>query len=130
MKRKLKNSFILLLLIVFTGCTNNSEMTTVINGKYILQSNVEANEKLPYINISDNEITFYYDPLSSYIPIGTYIIRDNLLMMKTNDEKYNYTFQIKGDVLIFQEDMSSEIKLTNEKFGNNVVNNAEFKINK
>ncbi len=58
--------------------------------------------------------------------LGTYSIDDDVLTMKTNDNNYTYVFQIDGDSLIFQQDKSSFVDLTNDRFGLKVIDKAKF----
>ena len=89
----------------------------------------EADESLlpyPWVTISDDNITFSYDPLSSYMPIGSYSIEDGKLTMTTDDNKYSYVFELDGDNLIFKKDESAAVKLIDDRLDIKVTNNARF----
>ncbi len=58
---------------------------------------------LPSVKITDENISFSYDVLSSYLPVGTYTIKNDILTMITDDGRYKYVFVVNGDKLIFQE---------------------------
>jgi hypothetical protein len=79
---------------------------------------------LPHVTITDDEILFSYNLLSSYLPLGTYQIDDDILTMTTDDNKYIYVFQIDGDNLIFQRNKSSSALCG--RFGVEVTDNAKF----
>ena len=58
---------------------------------------------------SDTEIMFNYSLLSSYIPHGTYTVKHGKLVMKTDDGRDTYTFNFRGDNLVFDAANSSEL---------------------
>lgn len=128
MKRRTNSLFIALVLVMLTSCNSNNDINTVKNGTYVLE--VEGTEAVvsPSVTISNKDITFSYDMLSSYLPVGVYTIEDDVLTMRTNDGKYKYVFQLDGESLVFQEDESSEVKLIDERFGSKITNEAEFKL--
>lgn len=57
----------------------------------------------------NNQFQFTYSVLSSYFALGTYEINDHKLILKTEDGKYTYTFEMKEDTLIFKQEESSAI---------------------
>jgi hypothetical protein len=81
---------------------------------------------IPQITISDSTISFSFDPLSSYWPHGNFSIKDDILTMTTDDNKYIYVFQIDGDNLIFQKDESSLVKLIDSRLGVSVTDQSKF----
>lgn len=125
MKKRLVSLSIIWFLIFLTSCNSNNETTIVKDGTYVLQTEKEIGLS-PRVTISGDYITFSYDPLSSYVPIGVYKIEKDLLTMMTDDGKYKYIFHIDGDKLFFQKDESSEVDLINERLGIKIINNAEF----
>ncbi len=58
---------------------------------------------------TDNTFNFSYSPLSSHWPRGTYEDTGNRIILRTDDGKYQYTFQKQGEDLVFQEALSSPI---------------------
>lgn len=71
--------------------------------------------------------SFSYDVLSSYMPYGTYEIKDGKLICSTDDGLYHYVFKIGEDnTMIFMADLSSSIELINDKFGELVTDGAVF----
>jgi len=111
---------ILLIMIVFVfavECGGNAAEESLPLGIYKL---VDAEEPLKPIVIlkEDNQFVFSYSALSSYLPIGTYKIDENQLILSTDDGKYHYTFEIgEDDALIFKKEDSSAISLGDIKDG-------------
>ena len=124
MKRMRGSLTILLIIVLLTAC--NTDTVDVKDGTYIMQTLNENGSFLPRVTINDDEIIFSYDFLSSYVSIGTYTAEGNMLTMITDDEMYRYKFIIEGQKLYFQKDDSSEIKLTDERLGYKILDNAEF----
>lgn len=58
---------------------------------------------------ADNKMMFNYSLLSSYIPYGTYTLENNKLVMKTDDGRFTYAFDVDGDTLVFDAANSSEL---------------------
>ncbi|SET64457.1 hypothetical protein SAMN05660297_03026 [Natronincola peptidivorans] len=131
MKRTLVSLIMVLVLLFLTSCNTTNDIITLKDGTYILeQTGPEAAMApiSPWITISDVNISFVYDSLSSYLPVGAYTIEENVLTMMTNDGLYKYVFQIDGDKLIFLKEESSEVKLTDDRLGIKITDNAEFKL--
>jgi len=119
-------SLTIALALLMTACSSNNDTTTVKDGTYVLKQAGTEEVILPCINISDDDISFTYDFLSSYLPTGTYTIEDDVLTMKTNDGKYKYVFKVDEDKLIFQKNESSKVDLIDDRLGVKVTDNAEF----
>ncbi|SDZ15055.1 alpha/beta fold hydrolase [Tindallia californiensis] len=115
------------LLETVASCNESEDIPTVKNGTYVMEHGASEEGISPQVTISDDLISFSYDLLSSYFPVGTYEIEKQHLTMMTDDKLYRYTFQIDGDTLIFLADESSTIKLTNDKIGIAVADQAKFK---
>lgn len=99
--------------------------STVKNGYYVLTEKVGFS---PCVSISDKGISIG-DLLSSNSNNwvrGTYVIDDNTLTMTTDDNNYIYVFLVDGDNLIFQKNDSSSLDVINNRFGDNVTDNAIF----
>lgn len=119
---------IILLVLLLTACNSNNEKTTVKVGTYVLEQTETIGALLPYVNITDNDISFTYDCISSYCPHGTYTIEDDILTMITDENQYKYVFQVDEDKLIFQKNKSSEVNLTDGRLVINLTDNAIFKL--
>ena len=115
-------------LLLLTSCNINDETTTVENGTYVMQHEASEGAILPRVTISDDQISFSYDMLSSYLPVGTYTIEDHRLTMLTDDKSHQYVFQIEGETLVFLESQSSAVKLMNDKIGVAITDQAVFQL--
>lgn len=110
-------SYILFVIVSFSliGCSSDKEVT-VSNGTYSLD--IQSKDIFnPVLSISDGSFTFTYDVLSSYSNTGSYIIEDETLILTTDDGNNEYYFKIKDDSLVFQEDKSSSVELTDANQG-------------
>ncbi len=58
---------------------------------------------------TDKTFTFSYDPLSSYLSVGTYALNDDVLTLRTDDGLYTYVFYYDNDTLAFVPDASSPL---------------------
>lgn len=119
-------SFIIILVLLLSGCKSNEDIVNVKNGTYIMVQEDTEEVLLPRITISDEKIMFTYDFLSSYMPYGTYSIDDDILTMTTNDNQYSYVFRIDGDNLVFQKDESSTVRLIDDRLGERITDKAVF----
>lgn len=128
MKRLFSILIVILIISSMTACGSQKEITSVKDGVYVLEQIGADEAMLPSLTISDGNIIFSYDFLSSYLPYGTYTIEDNIMIMKTDDGKYKYVFEIDGNTLIFQKEDSSEVTLIDEKTGIKITDDAEFKM--
>lgn len=120
--------FIIFMIFLLAGCNSNNDIDTVENGSYVLEQEGTEAILLPYVKVSNDEIIFVYDLLSSYLSIGTYEINHGKLTMTTDDNKYIYVFEIDGDNLIFQESESSSVKLIDGRFGVKVTDKLIFRL--
>jgi hypothetical protein len=130
MKRTWVSLIMAMTLLFLTACNSNNDTTTIKDGTYILEQKETETETviLPNVTISNNDISFTYDYLSSYLPYGTYTIEGDMLTMITNDRKYKYVFYVDGDKLIFQKNESSRVNLTDDRIGVKIADKAEFKL--
>lgn len=79
----------------------------------------------------DGTFGFTYDVLSSYLAHGTYTIENQELILKTDDENYQYVFTIEDDdTLLFVEDKSSDVSLIQKDIGAEITDGARFILNK
>jgi hypothetical protein len=118
----------MLLILLLTACHSNDDTDTVKTGTYIMEQTEKEEVFSPRISITESDINFSYDLLSSYWPHGTYSIEDGILTMTTDDDLYHYVFRIDGDNLIFQEDKSSSVSLIDDRLGVKIIDGAVFKL--
>lgn len=99
----------LIIALVSVGCGRNSDKTLPI-GTY---EAVEHNQPMaPSIVLKeDSECIFNYSVLSSYLPMGTYKIENDDLIMSTEDGEYIYTFNIEDGNPVFNKEKSADIPL-------------------
>ncbi len=75
---------------------NSEELAT---GKYVMQN--AENEDWAWVLLDDeNQFEFNRNIATLYIPMGTYLVGNNELILKVNDNEI-YKFKIKGNSLIF-----------------------------
>ena len=80
------------------------------------------------VSLKENgEFTFSLHILSSYLPMGTYTVEEDQLILSTADEINTYVFTIKEDTLILNTEKSSEMPQYN-KIPNNLVDGAVFQL--
>lgn len=86
-----------------------SEEESIAIGDYIMEESEEVAK--PTIQLKNgNKFIFNYSPLSSYMAIGSYEVDDNSnLILKTDDEEFQYVFKIKEKTLIFNLEESSQM---------------------
>lgn len=112
MKRLYSLLFIITILCFATGCSNSNvtEEQDLVPGVYELEESGEPVK--PSVNLQDNNrFVFSYSAYSSYLPIGNYEMDKNNLILRTDDGKYEYIFEIKNNTLVFNEHESSPIDL-------------------
>ena len=102
---------ILILTILFTGCSNNANAGLQMRS-YVFEDSADEIMK-PSVTLEDgNKFSFYYSAFSSYRPIGMYEVDNNTLTLIPDDELNNiYVFEIANETLIFDAEKSSEIPL-------------------
>ncbi|MGI5948554.1 MAG: hypothetical protein ACOX8K_14340 [Lachnospiraceae bacterium] len=86
-------------------------------------------EVIPWISLDEEKQTFFihYDVLSSYQAEGTYIKDKEQLILKAEDGKYQYQFDIlEGDILRFDQENSSGFAEINELLGKDILDGAEL----
>ncbi len=113
----MKKTFLLIFVAIailsfMAGCSKDSTVTesNLPLGVYQFQESDEPVK--PNVVLDDNnQFVFNYSVLSSYLPIGTYQIETDQLILKTDDGKYEYIFLIKDNTLIFNKDESSSLQL-------------------
>lgn len=99
---------ITILLVLLGGCLKE-EMPNLPTGTYEMK---DASQILPpYISLKeDHTFIFVFSALSSQLPIGTYkIVKDELVLTLDTEEKTTYVFKIDNGNLVFQLDKSASI---------------------
>lgn len=79
-----------------------------IIGEYVFNGSKEPIK--PKIILYDNGMfQFIFSGFSSYVGIGKYTLKNNTLILNTDDEKFTYTFNVSDDNLIFDAENSSDM---------------------
>jgi len=121
-KLKKRMIYIVLFLIVFTlisGCSTEDKNAEPKIGKYVLQG--AETEDWAWVMLKEGyQFEFNRNIATSYLPIGTYKVENNILVLKANENELYY-FTINGDELILQGS-----KLTNQLLEDHAV----FKLKK
>lgn len=109
MKKSLYALIIISMTLIFVACSkSNKEAIDLEVRAYIMNDSEEFLK--PTVTLQENnKFTFVYSALSSYIPMGTYEIDNNKLILKTDNGKEEYVFKIDNGTLIFVEKDSSEL---------------------
>lgn len=106
--------------------TNESVDARSTSKVYYLQTEDDI-PMVPNLTLFDQgEFGFSYDVLSSYYPSGTYEIVGDLLTAVTADGKNQYVFRVEEDRLVFVQETSSDISLTDERIGVPIEDGAVF----
>lgn len=116
MKKSLLFITIVIALNLFTGCSKGDDKQTDIRyGLY--EVSLDSEVLCPSIELSENnEFIFNYSFLSSYKPMGTYVVKDNILTLSTSDNKNVYIFEIVDNKLVFNEEESSKIPVYSHQY--------------
>ena len=56
----------------------------------------------PTLVLEDDRFTLTLSPLDSYMPRGSYEIKNHTLLLKTDDGEQEYLFAIRGETLGFR----------------------------
>jgi len=126
MKKIILSLIAVLVLILLASCTIKNDTSTVKEGTYEMEHETSEVPISPQLTISEDRISFSYDLLSSYFPVGSYTIENPRLTMMTDDKLYQYTFEINGDSLVFLQNESSAVKLLNKRMGIAITDQAVF----
>lgn len=82
---------------------------------FVSESNSNIDFSSTLVLNGDNTFTFSYDPLSSYLPYGKYIMGNGKIVCSTSDGAYTYIFDILDDNKVsFNAGLSSNITMTDE----------------
>lgn len=140
MKRIQTGVLLIMEVIILAGCvpkragetkavreTNEAVEQSDTIKSYVLKT--DKTEVIPWISLDEEKQTFFihYDVLSSYQAEGTYIKDKEQLILKAEDGKYQYQFDIlEGDILRFDQENSSGFAEINELLGKDILDGAEF----
>jgi len=119
----MKKIISLLFLVIFiscfiVGCSNNNAVTKTNLDIGIYEFSGTKEPLNPFVSLKENsEFTFVYSGLSSYIPVGTYEIDKNNLILKTDNGEYKYIFKIENNTIVFNKEESSPILVSSIKDG-------------
>ncbi len=76
---------------------------------YVFNDSPQPYGKATVSLYDSGEFIFNFSMISSYFGYGTYEFKDDLLILKTKDGEFTYTFEVKKDVLVFDTETSSEM---------------------
>ena len=97
-------------------------------------SDVKETPIIPILSLNEinKTFTFRYDPLSSYLPYGTYKIEDNNIICVTNDNEKTFVFTFYDDInmIHFNEKESSKIEFIDKNISVNIRDGSVFFSNK
>lgn len=84
--------------------------TIVLVGEAESQMFANSNPTITLMK-TEKRFSFCLSPLSSYMPMGMYEIKDNELILTTDNDPKNpkYVFKIEGDKYIFDAKKSAEV---------------------
>lgn len=109
MKKPIFALIIISMTLILAACSkSNKEAIDLEVRAYIMNDSEEFLK--PTVTLQENnKFTFVYSALSSHIPMGTYEIDNDKLILKTDDGKEEYVFKIDNGTLIFVEKDSSKL---------------------
>lgn len=120
----------LICVLAITKPWNNQPIYGLCSGTYEMKN--AKNAAIPPVITFDVEaftFSFQFDPLSSYLAVGTWTLDSNKIVAKTDDNQYVYIFQVRSnDTLRFVEKGSSKIPYIDKTLTKNppIVNGTEF----
>lgn len=95
------------------------EQISLKTGTYVIENSSDT-LNIPYLSLKENnEFIFQYSVLASNVPLGTYEIKDNLLILTSNNEdksKETFVFEINDKKLIFKESGSNKLPAFSNKY--------------
>lgn len=106
-----------------------ADSESTVDDTAIFEDSKEDIMFVPYITLDTEEKTFMLcvDSMDSYLPYGTYTIKDDVLTATTDDGLYTYKFKIVDkDCLEFIEKGSSDISYVDEGLSVNVEDGVVF----
>lgn len=110
MKKSLFVSILIIAIaLISTACSKSSKEAIKLEVRAYIMNDSEEFLKPTVTLQENNKFTFVYSALSSYIPMGTYEIDNDKLILKTDNGKEKYIFKIDNGTLIFVEKDSTKL---------------------
>lgn len=92
---------------VLIGCGNRTQ-AKLPEGTRVYSLRDSSDLMPPSITLEENgQFTFVFSALSSYIGRGSYEIRDERVVLNTDDGDFHYTFDMTDEGLVFDAEGSS-----------------------
>lgn len=119
--------FLMLVSLSLLGGCGQKDVPMLSDGTYVMvMEDSEAIAPAINFNLEDKTFSFFYDPFSSYLNVGTVEISDGKAVCTTDDEQFTFVFQIiDNDTLEFLAEESSSVKTVDGYDA--VLNHAEFR---
>ena len=76
-----------------------------LSGTYTFGEGANSAEVTLY---EDGSFEFMFSPISSYLGIGEFTVKNDKLTLKTSDGQYHYVFRITDNGIVFDADASSD----------------------
>ena len=73
---------------------------------YVFQPDNDWMNRATVTLYADQTFQFVFSPVSSYLGNGTYEIKDDWLILSTDDGKYTYIFEMHEDKLVYRENVN------------------------
>ena len=103
--KKFSVYIIVLALICLIGC---SDIPTITPRTYILENSVYS--VAPYVFLDgEGNFVFMISTFSSHLPIGTYSVNGDRLILTGSDNEFTYVFSICEDAIVFIENESTSL---------------------
>ena len=121
-----KYASMLLLCLLLTACA--ARTISPRGGLYRMSAPPET-VSAPSLSLDAEAKTFMfsYDPLSSYLPVGTFSQEDDVLLCRSDDELYLYAFRIVNETtLAFIQQESADVTLIDDRVGEQVTDGSVF----
>jgi len=101
---------LIIILTIFMACSQEKVIpqASVVLGVY--KKEISETSAQPQVALSEgNKFVFIYSVFSSYLPVGTFEIKGNELILNTDDGKNSYVFEVKNTTLVFDQSKSSPV---------------------
>lgn len=105
---KIKSMIILIAasVLLTSACSFQNNVEELSTGKYVMQ-NAEDEDWAWVLLEDENQFQFNRNIATSYIPMGTYFVENDELLLTVNENEI-YKFKIKGNTLIFESGKYAE----------------------
>lgn len=105
---RIKSMIILMAAAVLfaSACALQDRVEPLATGKYVMKD-AQTEEWAWVLLEEENRFEFNRNLATSYRPMGTYVVENDVLVLKVNDQE-TYKFKIKGDTLIFESGKYAE----------------------